>query len=280
MCGMRPVPPLASRPLLIAATAAGLLAAACSKEPPQGLPPAKDLPAVAAQPARPSAPVVPPSAPAPHAAGTPTTAPGDRVGTVLETMSSGGYTYARLDLGGEEAWAAAPEAPLAVGAKVIFVTGTVMTDFTSNTLGRTFPRIHFVPGLPPVEGAGAPGAAVVTTPSAPGHAPPTAPPSAETIAPVAGGQTIAALLARAPALAGKPVVARGKVVKFNAGIMGRNWVHVHDGTADLTVTTAASAPPATLGDVVVVRGTLAVNKDFGAGYVYPVIVEDATLAAK
>ena len=99
----------------------------------------------------------------------------------------------------------------------------------------------------------------------------------EPIAPVAGGQTIAAMTAGAAGLAGTQVSVRGKVVKYNGGIMGKNWIHVQDGTGDMTVTTAATAAPVALGDVVVLRGTIAVGKDFGGGYSYAVIVEDAAL---
>lgn len=77
----------------------------------------------------------------------------------------------------------------------------------------------------------------------------------------------------------KEVVVRGKVVKFLAGIMGRNWIHLQDGTGDagtndLTVTTEQTAAA---GDVVAIKGTLAVDKDFGAGYRYAVIVEKASV---
>ena len=72
---------------------------------------------------------------------------------------------------------------------------------------------------------------------------------------------------------------RGQVVKSNGGIMGKNWLHVQDGSGtqdaanfDLTVTTGDEAK---VGDVVVVHGTVQVDKDFGAGYSYPVLVEDA-----
>ena len=74
---------------------------------------------------------------------------------------------------------------------------------------------------------------------------------------------------------------RGKVVKYNGGIMGKNWLHLRDGSGkaeandnDLTVT---SQDTAAVGDVVVVKGVVRVDKDFGAGYAYPVIVEDAKI---
>jgi len=98
------------------------------------------------------------------------------------------------------------------------------------------------------------------------------------IAKADGGKTVAEVFAEKDALAGKPVIVRGKVVKINAGIMGKNWLHVRDGsgaegTNDLTVTTAGELPE--LGATVVVTGPVTLNKDFGMGYTYDVIVEDA-----
>jgi hypothetical protein len=94
-----------------------------------------------------------------------------------------------------------------------------------------------------------------------------------------GGFTIAEVYARKADLAGKKVKIRGQVVKVSSGIMGKNWIHIQDGTKegdhfDLTITTAEIV---IAGDVASFEGTLAVNKDFGAGYFYSVIVEDATV---
>lgn len=113
-----------------------------------------------------------------------------------------------------------------------------------------------------------------------GH--PAAKPAAEVdlagIAQAEGGKTVAEVFAGKDALAGQKVTVRGKVVKVNAGIMGTNWLHVRDGsgedgTNDLTVTTAGTVP--NVGDTVLLTGTVALNKDFGMGYTYDVIVEDA-----
>jgi hypothetical protein len=84
-------------------------------------------------------------------------------------------------------------------------------------------------------------------------------------------------------LAGNVVVVRGKVVKVTAGIMDKNWVHIQDGTEnngnyDLTCTTSGELPMKDA--IVTVTGRLAVNRDFGAGYFYSVIVEDATFSKK
>jgi hypothetical protein len=91
-------------------------------------------------------------------------------------------------------------------------------------------------------------------------------------------RTIAELFAQKGALAGKTVSVRGKVVKYNAGIMGKNWLHLRDGTGaagkdnDVTVTTQDTVAR---GDVVTVQGKVAVDQDIGMGTPYPVIIEDA-----
>jgi hypothetical protein len=113
-----------------------------------------------------------------------------------------------------------------------------------------------------------------------GH--PSAKPAAEVdltgLAKAEGGRTVEEVFVEKAALAGQKVTLRGKVVKVNAGIMGTNWLHVRDGsggegTNDLTVTTVGTVP--NVGDTVLLTGTVALNKDFGMGYSYDVIVEDA-----
>ena len=97
----------------------------------------------------------------------------------------------------------------------------------------------------------------------------------------AAGETVKVeeVYAKKDNLKGRKITVKGEVVKFNGGIMGKNWVHIRDGsgkqgTNDLTATTMDTAA---IGDKVVVTGTLVVEKDFGAGYKYEVILEEATV---
>lgn len=89
--------------------------------------------------------------------------------------------------------------------------------------------------------------------------------------------TIEQVYAQKEKLAGKQVQVKGKVVKVNEGIMGRNFLHITDGTGkegtnDLTVTTGDHAA---LGDAVSITGEVVVNRDFGSGYSYPLLIEKA-----
>lgn len=261
------------------ATLCLILLSSCTRDAPRSAP--SESPVTQAPTAMPPPGVAPPqmgAATAPGADPAPVAPAANAArleGTVVETMDAGGYTYAKLDSGTTSVWVAGPETKLAVGAKIGTTSGTLMTGFHSSTLSRTFDEIYFITDFPIA------GAAPANPHSGSAATKPTAA-IAEKIEPAAGGQTIAQVFANVSSLAGKPVVVRGKVVKVNNQILDHNWLHIQDGTGaagtnDLTVTTAATV---SLGDVVVVRGTLATNKDFGAGYKYAVLVEDAAVSAK
>jgi len=97
-------------------------------------------------------------------------------------------------------------------------------------------------------------------------------------------QTVAALNQEKVGLAGKTITAQGKVVKANNGIMGRNFVHVQDGTGDAAKGTnnlvVTSQQTAAVGDQVTISGRVVLNRDFGAGYSYPLLIEDASITPK
>lgn len=220
-------------------------------------------------------------------------------GKVLETFNGGGYTYVRVATPAGEQWAAVRETKVSVGDDVSIAAEMTMENFKSNTLDRTFDRIAF--GSMAGEGGAPPQAAAVTAPAAAtqggpaGKFPPQttsaisgqasqhmkAPDANVKVEKAPGGHTVAELWAGKKALGGKEVVVHGKVVKFLGGIMGMNWMHLQDGSGsaekgdnDITVTTKEVARA---GDVVTVKGTLTVDKDFGAGYRYEVIIEKASV---
>ena len=204
-------------------------------------------------------------------------------GPVLETMDASNYTYVKVKTPTGEVWAASTKFKVAVGDRVTFALETPMENFHSPNLNRDFPLIYFASRVAP---EGEP----VTAPLAPlmaashsssGGA---GEPAVEPVALPAEATAIADVWSRRKALAGKTVTVRGKVVKFNPGILGRNWVHLQDGsgkaadkTNDLTVTTDATVK---VGDVVTFTGIVAIDQDFGAGYAYPVLLEKATLTER
>lgn len=101
-------------------------------------------------------------------------------------------------------------------------------------------------------------------------------------APAAKVYKVADLYKDRAKLDNQKVTVKGKVVKISSGIMGKNWLHLQDGsgsaankTNDLTVTTTQDLPET--GKTVTVTGTLHKDKDFGSGYFYSVIVEEAVI---
>lgn len=236
-------------------------------------------------------------------------------GKVLETMDSGGYTYVQIDAPQGKIWVAVPQSKVEVGQEVLANPGMAMMDFKSKTLNKTFDVVIFSSGLgdpsKPVnpqkgaamgsggssfsqamqaeQGAGAMGGAMGS--AAVGEAALGGPSGGSSTAVVAASevkvdkatgdnaQTIEECFDKAKDLDNKKVQVRGKVMKVSKMIMGKNWVHLQDGTGnpmknshDLVVTTMAEPE---VDSIVVIEGTLHANKDFGAGYKYDVIIEEA-----
>jgi hypothetical protein len=201
-------------------------------------------------------------------------------GEVLEVKGVEVYTYLRLKTAQGEVWAAVNKAPVVKGAKVTLTNVMTMQNFESKELKKTFPTILFAS----LEGAGSgPGTGAVATDPHAGmtKAPVEAMDVKVAKATGANAVTVAEVVSKADKLKDKPVRVQGKVVKYNAGIMGKNWIHLRDGSGsatdssnDILVTTDANAK---IGDVVTVSGVVHTNKDFGAGYSYKVLIEDATV---
>ena len=199
--------------------------------------------------------------------------------TAEEVIQTSNYTYVRVSEAGNENWIAITRAEVKKGDTYYYIPGMEMNDFKSKELNRTFPSILFVDKFSDKPITAAPAVAnVPLADSAKGKQAPVAKEGIK-VDPVKGGITIAELFANRDKYAGKTIKIRGEVVKYASEIMSKNWVHIQDGTQsgesfDLTITTNDVTK---VGDVVTFEGTVALKKDFGAGYFYEVIVEDAKM---
>lgn len=214
-------------------------------------------------------------------------------GKVVETMDASGYTYLGLDDGsGNVFWAAVPKATIDVGEEVTLQGGSVMTNFSSKSLDRTFDEIIFASGV--IRGGSdqiASGSSFaeavtgeVTAGDASGGSAGAVVAFSELKIEKAAGEnarTVAEIFAQAADIDQQKIVVKGQVVKVSKNIMGKNWLHIQDGTGDpqnnthdLVVTTDGEAEK---GAVVTVEGMIAANKDFGSGYKYDVIIEEAVV---
>jgi hypothetical protein len=194
-------------------------------------------------------------------------------GKVLEIKNTESYTYLLLKVGKQDTWVAVGLSKVKVGDTVSIENAMEMKNFESKTLKRTFPSILFGnlageggdTSKPQAAGPANAGVALdvkVTKATGP------------------NGKSVAEILSKADALNNKSVELHAKVVKVNSGIMGKNWVHLRDGSGksedgsnDILVTTKAEA---TVGSTVTAVGTVRTNKDFGSGYSYKVMLEDVT----
>lgn len=191
----------------------------------------------------------------------------------LEIIQTTSYTYLRVEENNEEFWIAVSKISAAVGDEFYFSESMEMKDFQSTELNRVFPSVFFVQDIStsPIQESDAnmhkdinP---TVNTMD-----------SSIVIDPIKGGITISDLFRNSEKYNGKKVIVKGKVVKINSEIMGKNWIHIQDGTSegqnfDLTITTSEVL---TLNEIVAFEGVISLNKDFGAGYKYDLIMEDAT----
>jgi hypothetical protein len=213
------------------------------------------------------------------AAGDPPAAQGQTVrGEVLEMKAVDPYIYLRLKTKEGELWAAVNKAPVQKGAEVTIENAMMMYNFESKSLKKTFDRIIFgtLAGTGPASASGDLGQihrGVIQTPGV-----------ADAMVPKAQGpdaRTVAEIIGKRAELKDKPVLLRGKVVKVSSAVMGKNWLHLRDGsgtakdnTNDIIVTTMEQTA---VGSVVVARGVVRTDVDLGSGYAYKVLIEDATL---
>lgn len=189
--------------------------------------------------------------------------------TVLEVIHVTEYTYLRVKENDKEYWIAAPKADIKEGTVINFNQSMEMKNFESKDLKRKFDSILFVDNLDAKLGVGA-----LNQPMKPNI-------EKENIKieKAADGITIAELFANPKNYENKIVKIKGKVVKINSGIMNKNWIHIQDGTNfkddfDLTIT---SNQIASIDEIITVTGKIILNKDFGYGYSYKILMEDAKI---
>lgn len=215
------------------------------------------------------------------------------LGKVVETLNASRYTYVLVDTGHEKIWAAAPAFTVQAGDSVSMASWMPMANFFSKSLNRRFDVLYMCDQITVGE-AGSPKA------PAPGMALPAGHPQVEgmagacpsgvaaneavaneVVAPAPGSLSIADLWSARAGLSGKTVTVRGRVVKALNNILGKNWIHLRDGTGqegsnDLVVTTEASL---TVGTKVTMSGILKTDVDLGSGYHFGMMVENATVVS-
>ncbi len=203
---------------------------------------------------------------------------------VQEVIQTTNYSYLKVSENNSERWVAVTKLEAMAGDRYFYDKSHQMKDFHSKELNRDFETVDFINRIsktPLSQVAPAPSMKAPTMQAPHGHAG-----KAKSsrnldiaVAKSTGELTIAQIFANPQQYANMEVEIKGKVVKINKNIMGKNWIHVQDGTNhnnkfDLTIT---SKQVPKLNQVVSFKGNLSLNKDFGAGYYYDVIVENGVI---
>jgi hypothetical protein len=190
---------------------------------------------------------------------------------VEEKTDASNYSYLKVKENGNSFWIAVSRMDINVGESVIFSRSMEMKNFKSEALNKTFESILFVDDA---RKSGSEGELKSTHQNVT-----TGKDGSIKLEPLKGGYTVEQIYKQMSSLVSKTVKVRGKVVKVNENIMGTNWVHIQDGTGkdgthDLLVTTDQSVK---VGSTVIAEGKVIMDKDFGAGYFYNVLLENSKL---
>ncbi len=196
---------------------------------------------------------------------------------VKEILNTEKYSYLLVEEKGNEFWVAISKRDVKAGGIYQYKGGLLKKNFFSREFNRVFETVFLVSTI--WEKADRSGSGSSTDQTHANIQSSQSLPDLEVgkITPVAGAISLAELFANKASFNGKLVKITGKCVKINPMIMGRNWVHIQDGSGqelDLTVTTSQVVR---LGDVVSAEGTIILDKDFGAGYRYDILMEEATI---
>lgn len=200
---------------------------------------------------------------------------------VKEVLQANAYTYLNVTENDVEQWIAVSKMDAQVGETYYYKDFMEMKYFESKDLSRTFESVYFIQDLK----SDVADFQIAEQPKMPeGHADltghegkPTISKADVAIEPIEGGITIAELFANKEKYNGKKVIIRGKVVKTNFEIMDKNWFHIQDGTSaegkfDLTITSLEKG--VNVDDILTFEGTIALDKDFGHGYKYEILLEN------
>jgi hypothetical protein len=203
--------------------------------------------------------------------------PGVHKIVVKEVIQTNNYTYLNVKENDAEKWLAVSKMEAKEGDTYYYTGGFEMKNFESKELGRTFESVYFLQSVSSTPDILAKEKEPVAEPHSTGKL--NVEKQDVNVKPAEGAITIAELFAHKDSYAGKIIKITGQVTKYNAAIMKKNWVHIQDGSEysgkyDLTATTDMEVA---VGDVIILEGTVVLNKDFGYGYSYDVLLEDSKI---
>ena len=198
--------------------------------------------------------------------------------TVNEILQASRYVYLNVSEGNSKFWIATRKQEIEKGGTYFYKGGLLKTDFESKEYNKVFDTIYLISSLVTRDHSKQVGglntgvqksAPIVDKEDIPTHT--------DKVVEHKGSLKIADLVKDPKKYEGSTIQLSGKCVKVNPNIMDRNWLHLQDGSKDdydLVVTSNTFVPE---GSDITIRGLVVLNKDFGAGYSYELIVENGEL---
>ncbi len=194
--------------------------------------------------------------------------------TVEEKVNASNYSYLKVNENNNSFWIAVPQMEVKTGDVIVYSKFMEMKNFKSETLNKTFESVLFVDDARLKDSDNSmisPHSNIASTKD-----------ESIRIEPLKDGYTVADIYSKKSSLSGKSVKVKGKVVKINENIMGVNWIHIQDGTGnqgthDLLITSESSAK---VGQIIIAEGNLVIDKDFGSGYFYSVLLENSKITVQ
>ncbi|MCF8272395.1 MAG: GW dipeptide domain-containing protein [Flavobacteriaceae bacterium] len=196
---------------------------------------------------------------------------------VKEILPTANYTYLQVLEGEKNFWIAVNNSDAKVGETYFYVGGLLKENFESKALNRIFDELYLVGNLVSSNHGNqlnsnnvnhendSKSKSIVSNSIKPN------------IVTQKGSIKISEIVSNSKKYEGKTIQIDGECTKINVGIMGKNWIHLKDGSKDDYDLVITSDELVSVGSVVTIKGDVVLNKDFGSGYKYDLIIENGVL---
>jgi hypothetical protein len=193
---------------------------------------------------------------------------------VLEILPTTKYVYLKVKENDEPFWIATIKQNIEIGGAYYYKGGLLKTNFESKEHNKTFEKIYLVTSLVQSNHGNENNSRSLNTKEKEQEISNTSKTNPVKNIPNPGSIKISELVNNIKKYEGKTVQLSGKCVKINPNIMGRNWIHLKDGSNDDFDLVITSDTFVKEGSAITIKAIVSLNKDFGAGYKYDIILEN------
>ena len=199
---------------------------------------------------------------------------------VKEVIQTPTYTYLNVNEGDKNFWIAVNSGEAKVGETYFYVGGLLKENFESKELNKTFDELYLIGNLVSANHGNQMSSNDSKNEDLGAVKEPVTNSVKTNIIRQNGSVKISEIVNNPKKYEGQTVQIDGECTKINNGIMGKNWIHLKDGSKDDFDLVITSNDEVTVGSIVTIKGDVVLNKDFGAGYKYDLILENGVIVKK